>query len=267
MHTTLSALSFLAVAALIGVLEWQSGESTASNELLVTESQRAFVREQVLQSGSGSVSEASFQQAMANYLDEEILYREGLKLGLDQDDLIIKRRVVQKMRFLLEDMTPIEPPTAEQLQTWLEQNPQRYQTEQTIRFQHHFFSRGKRGDEAVYQAQAARDSLIAGIEVTSDPFPLQAETALVGQQQVAKEMGGPASKALFELPPGEWSQPVQSALGVHLFKVLEQNPGRTMTLEEAGSQLRSDLIAAQRETVNEAGMAALRSTYTIKELQ
>ncbi len=38
-----------------------------------------------------------------------------------------------------------------------------------------------------------------------------------------------------------------------------------MTLEEAGTQLRSDLIAAQREAVNEAGLAALRATYTIKE--
>ena len=267
MNTTISALGFLAVAAAIGVLEWQSGKQAASNELLVTPAQRAFVREQVLQSGSGSASEANIQQAMDNYLDEEILYREGVKLGLDQDDLIIKRRVVQKMRFLLEDMTPIAPPTTEQLQTWLEQNPQRYQTEQTIRFEHHFFSRGKRGDEAVYLAQAARELLIANSPVVSDPFPLQAQTALIGQQQVAKEIGIPATTTLFELQPGDWSQPVQSALGVHLFKVLERNPGRTMTLEEAGSQLRSDLIAAQRESVNKAGMDALRSTYTIKEVQ
>lgn len=267
MSTTISALGFLAIAGLIGVLEWQNSDSTASHQLLVTESQRAFVREQVLQSGTGSFNEANFQQAMANYLDEEILYREGLKLGLEQDDLIIKRRVVQKMRFLLEDMTPILPPTIEQLQTWLEQNPQRYQTEQTIRFEHHFFSRGKRGDEAAYHAHAARNSLIAGLEAKSDHFPLQTQTGLVGQQQVAKEIGVPASNTLFKLPLGEWSQPVQSAMGIHLFKVLEQNPGRTMTIEEAGNQLRSDLIAAQRDTVNEAGMAALRSTYAIQEVQ
>jgi len=57
---------------------------------------------------------------------------------LEKDDLIVKRRVVQKMRFLLEDMTPIAPPTEAQLQTWLGQNAQRYQTEQTIVFDHHF---------------------------------------------------------------------------------------------------------------------------------
>lgn len=265
MKTSWSALGFVLVAALIGALEWQSSQSPQNHELLLSESQRAFVREQVLQSGSQGPGASSYEQALANYIDEEILYREGLKLGLEKDDLIVKRRVVQKMRFLLEDMTPIALPTQEQLQTWLDQNPQKYQTEQTILFEHHFFSRGKRGDDAIYQASAARDALLNGQNISSDPFPLQVNVLLT-KEGVIKEIGQQAADALFELPLGEWSQPVSSALGVHLFKVQELNPGRTMTLEEAGSQVRSDLMAAQRQEVNEAGLAALRATYTIKEV-
>jgi hypothetical protein len=265
MKPSYSVLGFIAVATLIGLLEWHSGEQAARNELVVTEAQRAFVREQVLQAGTQANSSASFEQAMATYIDEEILYREGLKLGLEKDDLIVKRRVVQKMRFLLEDMTPIAPPTEAQLQTWLGQNAQRYQTEQTIVFDHHFFSRGKRGDEAFYLAGIARDDLLAGRKVTSDPFPLQTDSELLSRERIAKEFGVITSTTIFDLPLGEWSPPVQSPLGVHLFKVSQKNAGRTMTLEEAGSQLRSDLIAAQREAVNEAGLAALRATYTIKE--
>ncbi|MEW6205630.1 MAG: peptidylprolyl isomerase [Pseudomonadota bacterium] len=265
MKPSYSVLGFIAVAALIGVLEWLSSEQAASNELVVTEAQRAFVREQVLQAGEQSVSSASYEQALATYIDEEILYREGLKLGLEKDDLIVKRRVVQKMRFLLEDMTPIAPPTQAQLQTWLDQNTQRYQTEQTIIFDHHFFSRGKRGDEAIYQAGLARNSLLAGQEVTGDPFPLHTGSELLSRERIAKEFGVPTSKTIFDLPIDEWSQPLQSPLGVHLIKVTQKNAGRTMTLEEAGSQLRSDLIAAQREAVNDAGLAALRATYSIKE--
>ena len=122
MKTGHAAFGFLLVAALIGLLEWTSSGEPAANELLITDSQRAFVREQVLQNSGQGQQDSSFEQAMATYMDEEILYREGLKLNLQQDDLIVKRRVVQKMRFLLEDMTPIAPPTAEQLQTWLDQN-------------------------------------------------------------------------------------------------------------------------------------------------
>lgn len=257
-----SVLGFIVVAVLIGVLEWLSGEQAASNELVVTEAQRAFVREQVLRAGEQS---AHYEQALATYIDEEILYREGLKLGLERDDLIVKRRVVQKMRFLLEDMTPIAPPTEAQLQAWLDQNAQRYQTAQTIMFDHHFFSRGKRGDEAIYQAGQARDNLLAGEKIAGDPFPLQTGSELLDRERIAKEFGVVTSKTIFDLPIGEWSQPVQSPLGVHLFKVSQKNAGRTMTLEEAGSQLRSDLLAAQRQAVNDAGLSALRATYTIKE--
>ena len=265
MKTSWSALGFVIVAAAIGLLEWQSTQSPPSNELVLSESQRAFVREQVLQAGAQGPATSTYEQAMANYIDEEILYREGLKLGLEKDDLIVKRRVVQKMRFLLEDMTPIAPPTAEQLQAWLDQNPQKYQTEQTILFDHHFFSRGKRGDDSVYQASAARDELMKGQTITADPFPLQVGVLLT-RESVTKEIGQQASDALFELPVGQWSTPISSALGVHLFKVQERNSGRTMTVDEAGSQLRSDLMAAQRKEVNEAGLAALRATYTIKDV-
>lgn len=267
MKTLPSTLGFVAVAALIGVLEWQSAGESAANELVISESQRAFVREQVLQSGVQGQGSASYEQALANYIDEEILYREGLKLGLDKDDLIVKRRVVQKMRFLLEDMTPIAPPTPEQLQTWLEQNPQRYQTAQTIVFEHHFFSRGKRGDDAIFQAGSAREAILNNKDIQSDPFPLQATDQAVSRERVVKEMGSPAANVLFELPEQEWSEPVQSAMGVHLFKVIERQRGTTMTVDQAGAQLRSDLIAAQRESVNEAGLAALRASYTIKESQ
>lgn len=253
------------MAAIIGLLEWRSVELAQSNVLSISDAQRAFVREQVLQAGSQGASPASYEQAMNTYIEEEMLYREGLKLGLDQDDLIIKRRVVQKMRFLLEDMTPIAPPTDEQLQAWLSQHPERYQTDQTVVFDHHFFSRGKHGDFAVYEANKVRDMLALGNPVLSDPFPLQAVTTLVTKEQVAREIGTPASNTLFELPLNTWSAPVQSALGVHLFKVKERHAGRTMTVTEAGSQLHSDLIAAQREAVNSAGLAALRATYTIEE--
>ncbi|MCR2747626.1 peptidylprolyl isomerase [Limnobacter parvus] len=265
MNTSHAAFGFLVVAALIGLLEWRSVESTGRNELIITDAQRAFVREQVLQTRAQDQNNANYEQAMALYIDEEILYREGLKLGLEKDDLIVKRRVVQKMRFLLEDMTPVATPTEAQLQTWLDQNPERYQTEQSIQFQHHFFSRGKRGDESIYHAETALIDLSASKEIVSDPFPLRTSEALLSRDQVIKEFGNKAASILFELPIGQWSNPVQSALGVHLFKVDERNEGRIMTLQEAGTQLMSDLIAAQREAVNDAGLAALRATYTIKD--
>ncbi|HEX4857166.1 MAG TPA: peptidylprolyl isomerase [Limnobacter sp.] len=270
MKTSWSAFGFLLVATAIGLLEWLASQQPARNELVITRAQQAFVREQVLKAGeqgapAGQVNpQANVDKALAAYIDEEILYREGMRLGLEKDDLIVKRRVVQKMRFLLEDMTPLQPPTAAQLQTWLEQNPARYQTGEKIQFEHHFFSRAKRGDEAIEQARAALAELQAGKEIAADPTPLQSDSTGLDRYQVSREIGLNASNALFDSPLGAWGEPVQSALGVHLFKVTSRQPGRLMTVEEAGQQLVADLVAAQRETLDQASMAALRSTYEVR---
>ena len=43
------------------------------------------------------------------FIEEEILYREALRLGLDQNDRIIKRRLAQKISFLKQETDREEP--------------------------------------------------------------------------------------------------------------------------------------------------------------
>lgn len=253
-------LGFAIVAAAIGLLEWYAPKPSEPNVIHITESHREFIRQQVELAG--------YEAAMQNWIEEEMLYREGLKLGLDKDDLIVKRRVVQKMRFLLEGMTPIQEPTTEQLQAWLDKNTQKFQTGQNIQFEHYFFSRGKRGDQALFDAREALVQLkspnAAQADRLSDPFPLDTRQHPVSVDQVARDMGGELSKRIEALPVGEWSEPMNSALGVHVVKVIHKTEGRTMTVQEAGAMLKADLMAAQRATLNEASTAALLSTYKVE---
>ena len=44
-----------------------------------------------------------------NLVEEEILYREAIKLGLDREDRIIKRRLAQKISFLKQESIPDSP--------------------------------------------------------------------------------------------------------------------------------------------------------------
>src|SRR5689334_21727950 len=48
------------------------------------------------------------QAQINDYIREEVLYRTALKLGLDKDDMIIRRRLRQKMEFTFEDT--VRPP-------------------------------------------------------------------------------------------------------------------------------------------------------------
>ncbi|HEX4843890.1 MAG TPA: peptidylprolyl isomerase [Limnobacter sp.] len=257
---------FVAVAAGIALLEWANPEPTSPQTVVLTPAHREFVRQQLSQPGMPTPSDAALAHAMENYIEEEVLYREGLKLGLDQDDLIVKRRVVQKMRFLLEGMTPLEQPSKAQLQAYLDAHADQYQTGHAVQFEHVFFSRGKRGDEALLHARqhlallANKPTAIAG-----DPFPLDASQTPVDHLQLNRDLGSALVQRIVQLPVGQWSEPMNSALGVHLVKVIEHRKGRTMTVEEAGEKLRVDVMAAQREAMNDAALATILSSYSVEE--
>ena len=50
------------------------------------------------------------------YVLEEALYREGVALGVDKDDTVIRRRVRQKMDFVAEDILEQAEPTEAELE-------------------------------------------------------------------------------------------------------------------------------------------------------
>ena len=89
-----------------------------------------------------------------NLIDEEILYREALLLGLDQEDTIIKRRLAQKISFLKEESIP-EIPTSEELKKYYENNKEKYYIEPSFTFTHYYFSENNNSLEKAQHALKA----------------------------------------------------------------------------------------------------------------
>src|SRR5271154_6879215 len=69
-------------------------------------------------------TEEEFRGLVEAFIRQEILYREGLAMGLDKDDTIVKRRMAQKMEFLAEDVAASHEPTTDELKTWYGKNQQ-----------------------------------------------------------------------------------------------------------------------------------------------
>ena len=88
---------------------------------------------------------------------EEILYREGLALGLDRGDTIVKRRLAQKMDFLADDVSALRDPSLEELKAWYAKNESQFALPARITFRHLYFSPDKRG-------AAARDAAVKALE-------------------------------------------------------------------------------------------------------
>ena len=99
-------------------------------------------------------SEKEKQQLIQNYVQEEALYREAVKLGLDQNDFVIKRRVIQKMEFMLNDFDEAAVSVSEDsLQAYYKQHKQRYFQPEQFTFTHIFF-KNNNGQKALDKANA-----------------------------------------------------------------------------------------------------------------
>ena len=98
--------------ALIGILLFVVDEqfSIDRNEILVTVAMQERLGGLWTTQTGLTASEQELDALVENWIREEILYQEALRLGLDQEDSIVRRRLVQKLGFIAEteDSAPPE---------------------------------------------------------------------------------------------------------------------------------------------------------------
>src|SRR3954470_24213756 len=139
-------LQFLALGAVLFALYGLAGKrgAEAPEKIVVSASQVANLGDAFVRTWRRPPNEQELQGLIEDYIRDEVFYREGRAAGLDRDDVIIRRRVRQKMEFLAEDMAAAEP-SDDQLATHLASNPERFRTEDRLSFRHVFLSATRRG--------------------------------------------------------------------------------------------------------------------------
>ncbi|MBB4015104.1 hypothetical protein GGR16_000110 [Chelatococcus caeni] len=199
----------------------------------------------------------------------EMLMREAIALGLDKDDEVIKRRLAQKMDFLIADVATLALPTDEELAAWFAQNKSEFTKPPRIRFQHLYFSFDKRGQgtraaaEARLPLVAGRSPANLGATDAADPFMFRDYYADVTPEQMAKEFGVIFANAIFELQPGDWRGPVESGYGWHLVWVESREAPRVPTLEEIRPTVLQAWQAEKYREVKQRALDEIRSRYEV----
>jgi hypothetical protein len=200
------------------------------------------------------------------YVDDEVLYREALALGLDRGDIIVRRRLVQKMEFLNEDLEPIPEPSAAELQAYAEAHPERYAAPARVALTHVFLSTDRRGQDAERGAAALRAQLLAGADPAGlgDPFLRGREFPLRTERELAAIFGAPFAARVISEPVGTWSEPLRSSYGVHLVRVTGRQAAHPPDLADIGEAARRDWREERRARANRAALARLRERYEIQ---
>jgi hypothetical protein len=255
---------FILGALLFGLYGWlHGGLVKAPNEITVSRAQLDNMQAQFDRVWQRPPTTDEINGLVESWVREEILYREGLAMGFDRDDPVVRRRIGQKVAFLAEGPAPAAPTTAE-LQAWLDSHTDTYAIEATYTLRQVYFDPSRHGDQLKKDMDSARLALDRGQPFDGDATMLPPELEQVRAVEVAQTFGKEFESTLRTLPVGSWQGPVRSGFGFHLVELRAREGGRPATLEEVRAAVERDLLHARTEEANEAFYQKLRANYAVR---
>jgi peptidyl-prolyl cis-trans isomerase C len=202
---------------------------------------------------------------IADHVREEALYREAQRLQLGDDDIIIKRRLAQKMAFLLYDQSEITEPDEAEMLEWFNANKARFRIPELRSLEHVYLNSEERGRTATSDAMALSRKLRDGADWQGlgDPFMLKRTYADIGQRETARAFGTGFASAAFALPVGHWSQPIPSAFGLHIVRIVAVTPPADADFSGQRPAIAAAWTVDQRSKANAAALDDLIAQYDV----
>jgi hypothetical protein len=214
---------------------------------------------------TGTLPTAEEERALVQrYIDSEILVREALARGLDRGDQIVRRRLVQRMEFLLEADADREAPTDDELATLLAEEGSRLAQPPRLSFEHVFVARDRHPDARAHAMQL-RARIAAGDDARAlgDPFARGRRFEALSVRAVADAFGDAFAAALGALPEATWSSPIESSFGFHLVRISARAAAAGATVAEARAPLERLWVERRRAALRSAGLERLRRRYEV----
>lgn len=209
-------------------------------------------------------SEFELQGLIDSYIKEEIYYREALSLSLDQNDTIIRRRLMQKMEFLSNDLAELNQPDEIELNKYFVDNKNKYKFPARISFTHIYFSPDKRGARALKDSKRVLTELdVPRAPERGDRFMMAYDFVRETPSEVTRIFGSGFAEQLFTLETNTWQGPVASGYGFHLVRISEKIDARMPELASVIEKVRTDFMFEQRQKTNKEIYDKFKERYEI----
>lgn len=212
-------------------------------------------------------SDEELQGLIRNHVREEVLYREGVALGLDRDDPIVRRRVAQKLEFATEHAEAAEPSDGD-LQAYLDLHPGVFMAEPKITFRHIYLNPRRHEKTLASDVQRMLNELNSpasapAVSDLGDPTTLPLDFDKATASRIKNTLGYKFWKTLDQIAPGPWTGPVESGYGMHLVQVSERMEPRIPALAEVREAVKRDWLLARRLEAGERSYRKLLQRYTV----
>jgi PPIC-type PPIASE domain len=236
--------------------------------IVISQGQLAFMWESFTNTRQRPPTREEWGGLIRDRVREEVYYREALTLGLEKDDLIIRRRLQQKMAFLTDDVAARAQPTDDELNAYLQAHTEKFRVEPRFTFRQVYLNPAKHGeslahDAAQLLAQLNQFGSKSDISALGDSLMLDNRFDALPIGEVARLFGEKFATSLGGLSLRRWQGPVESAYGLHLVFVSERQEGRAPTLADVREDVRRDWDDARRLKANEKSYQELLKRYTV----
>jgi peptidyl-prolyl cis-trans isomerase C len=198
---------------------------------------------------------------IGEWVQDQVYYREALHLGLDQGDEVVVRRLRRKMETMAVADAETQTPSDAQLQAMIDQDPARYAEDPRTSFEQIYL--GADSPDTRKGAEVQLPKLRRGEGVPTLPIPIPGRFTDASSADISGQFGDEFTLALRNVPPGQWSGPIASGLGLHLVKVTKRGAAQPPVLAKVRQRVENDWRAAASASAQGEAYARILKGYDV----
>ena len=232
-----------------------------NRRIVVTQGQVELLSESFSKTWNRAPTERELNAQIENYIKDEVFYKEAVVLGLDKSDPAVKRRLRQIMELMMDDMATVYP-SEDQLKKYLSEHPDKFRQDPRIDFRHIYFSTENK--EEAYQILnklksnlPVDESNFGGLSLIPNQFSSES------YQAIERLFGKSFTDQIFELEPGAWHGPIESAYGFHLVFLGQIEEGYVPELAEIWDQVEREWALERKMEIKERQYQMIKEKYNI----
>ena len=194
----------------------------------------------------------------------EVYYREALRLGLDTDDEVVKKRLRNKMLAIAGAEAEAAQASDAELQALLDADPARYAAPPRYRLEQIYLGPDAPALRAAAAAEIGRIPKGARPGIMTQPLPLPGRFDDASQTDLAEQLGDDFATALARLPVGTWMGPLVSGFGLHLVRIDQRVQPPPPRLADVRQRLENDWRSSAIRKAQDAHLQQLLDSYDVE---
>lgn len=255
-------LHFIVIAGGIFLYASFSSDSTEEKTIVITQGRIEKIENAFLTRWNREPKPEEVENAINHFALNEMYVREARNLGMDNSDLIIDRRLLQKMNFLLEDIVSAYEPTEEVLKAYYQQNTDKYREQDVYDFKQMHYSID-RSEQEIEQDIASQQQRIAQAQPPQQGLTYLPGQLSAGSNEIARHFGEKFVTMLASQPLNTWVGPIYSHSGVHFVYIQGKSVSQVKPFDRVEDKVLRDWTMENLSTAKNEFEVKLRDSYNV----